>query len=240
MNKSITKLLTLAAVAASVTMLGSRAEAASLPGQNGIRPAVDALALIEQAQVFVWGGRRFCWYDFGWNGPGWYWCGYAWRRGFGWGGPRGYRNWWWGGWGRRPPGWGMGGNVIIVNPMGMGGPMMGGNVIINPMMGGNVIINPMMGGPVGPMGGGMMGGGNGMVSDIRAKEAIALVGRLENGLGLYRFNYIGDKQVYVGVMAHEVQELIPDAVVRGNDGYLRVHYSMVGTQMQTWEQWAGR
>jgi len=28
--------------------------------------------------------------------------------------------------------------------------------------------------------------------------------------------------------------------VRGNDGYLRVHYSMVGTQMQTWEQWTGR
>ncbi len=39
---------------------------------------------------FGWGGRQYCWYDGGWRGPGWYWCGYANRYGYGWGGPRGW------------------------------------------------------------------------------------------------------------------------------------------------------
>jgi hypothetical protein len=47
---------------------------------------------VEQAQFFF-GGRRYCWYDRGWHGPGFYWCGYAWRRGVGWGGPVGWRGW---------------------------------------------------------------------------------------------------------------------------------------------------
>jgi len=55
----------------------------------------------EKAQ-FLWGGRNYCWYAGGWQGPGYYWCGYAWRRGYGWGGPIG-----WHGWGR--PGWHDGG-----------------------------------------------------------------------------------------------------------------------------------
>lgn len=41
---------------------------------------------VEQAQFFF-GGRRYCWYDRGWHGPGFYWCGYAWHRGFGWAAP---------------------------------------------------------------------------------------------------------------------------------------------------------
>jgi hypothetical protein len=47
---------------------------------------------IEKAQFF-WGGRRYCWYPSGWQGPGWYQCGFAWRRGFGWGGPAGWHGW---------------------------------------------------------------------------------------------------------------------------------------------------
>jgi hypothetical protein len=47
---------------------------------------------LEQAQWF-WGGRNYCWYDGGWRGPGYYWCGYAWRRGYGWGGGYGWRGW---------------------------------------------------------------------------------------------------------------------------------------------------
>jgi hypothetical protein len=38
-------------------------------------------------------GRRYCFYLNGWHGSGWYRCGYAWHRGFGWGGPRGWRGW---------------------------------------------------------------------------------------------------------------------------------------------------
>ena len=32
------------------------------------------------------GGYDYCWADDGWPGPGWYWCGYAYRPGLGWGG----------------------------------------------------------------------------------------------------------------------------------------------------------
>ena len=51
-----------------------------------------AAASVEQVQ-YMYGGRRFCWYPDGWRGPGYYWCGFAWRRGFGWGGPMGWRGW---------------------------------------------------------------------------------------------------------------------------------------------------
>ncbi|HZZ88582.1 MAG TPA: hypothetical protein VFE13_09645 [Caulobacteraceae bacterium] len=40
-----------------------------------------------------WGGRHYCWYRGGWKGAGWYQCGYANRRGYGWGGGRGWNNW---------------------------------------------------------------------------------------------------------------------------------------------------
>ena len=46
-----------------------------------------------EAQLYIWGGRNYCFYDGGWHGPGWYWCGYRWRRGFGWGGGYGWHGW---------------------------------------------------------------------------------------------------------------------------------------------------
>src|SRR5262245_26989083 len=48
--------------------------------------------LLQKAQ-FVFRGRRYCFYWDGWRGPGWYWCGYAFRRGLGWGGPQGWHGW---------------------------------------------------------------------------------------------------------------------------------------------------
>jgi hypothetical protein len=88
----------------------------------------------------------------------------------------------------------------------------------------------------GGMGGGGMGGG-GMMSDIRAKHDIVLLGHLANGLGFYRFSYNGSDKAYVGVMAQEVQDVMPSAVVRGNDGYLRVYYEQLGISMQTYDEW---
>jgi hypothetical protein len=86
--------------------------------------------------------------------------------------------------------------------------------------------------------GGMMGGGRGgRRSDIELKHDIALIGTLDNGLGFYRFAYIGSDIAYVGVMAQEVQRVRPDAVVRGRDGYLRVFYDKLGLPFQTYEQW---
>ncbi len=83
------------------------AAAASLLGGSA---AVDAAQAAPAPQLFsgvydpstppaldtvqwFWGGRNFCWYDSAWRGPGYYYCGYAWRRGYGWGGGYGWRGW---------------------------------------------------------------------------------------------------------------------------------------------------
>jgi len=38
-------------------------------------------------------------------------------------------------------------------------------------------------------------------------------------------------------MAQEVQAVMPEAVMRGRDGYLRVQYHRLGLRMQAWEEW---
>jgi hypothetical protein len=86
-------------------------------------------------------------------------------------------------------------------------------------------------------GGGGFRGGGGRRSDIRLKHDIVLLGTLDNGLGFYRFAYIGSDKAYVGVMAQEVQSVQPDAVTRGSDGYLRVRYDRIGLTFQTYGQW---
>jgi hypothetical protein len=86
------------------------------------------------------------------------------------------------------------------------------------------------------MGGGGRGGG-GRRSDVTLKHDITLLGRLDNGLGFYRFSYNGSNQAYVGVMAQEVQTIMPHAVVRGRDGYLKVFYDRLGLKFQTYDQW---
>ncbi|MDB5479814.1 MAG: hypothetical protein JWO83_867 [Caulobacteraceae bacterium] len=87
----------LVALALATSLVGSSAvvaQAQPLP-QTGLifgvdrasdRPALDPVQ-------FVWAGRNYCWYDGGWHGPGWYWCGNPWRRGYGWGGPYGWHGW---------------------------------------------------------------------------------------------------------------------------------------------------
>jgi len=69
------------------------------------------------------------------------------------------------------------------------------------------------------------------------KHDIVLLGLLDNGLALYRFVYNGSQKAYVGVMAQEVEQVRPDAVVRGRDGYLRVRYDQLGLTFQTYDQW---
>jgi hypothetical protein len=81
------------------------------------------------------------------------------------------------------------------------------------------------------------GRGGGRRSDIRLKHDITLLGRLDNGLGFYRFVYDGEEKAYVGVMAQEVRMVIPEAIVRGRDGYFRVLYDKIGLPFQSYEQW---
>jgi hypothetical protein len=78
-------------------------------------------------------------------------------------------------------------------------------------------------------------------SDIRLKEDIVSLGRLANGIGVYCFRYKGnDHTIYVGVMAQEVQKIVPSAVSRGTDGYLRVDYDALGIEFMTWDAWTAR
>ena len=74
-------------------------------------------------------------------------------------------------------------------------------------------------------------------SDIRLKRDIVLVGHLDNGLALYRYRYFWSDAVYVGVMAQEVAEKMPNAVTIGEDGYLRVDYQTLGLQLRTQAEW---
>lgn len=82
------------------------------------------------------------------------------------------------------------------------------------------------------------GGRGATTSDIRLKRDVARVGTLDSGLPLYRYKYLWSDQVFVGVMAQEVADVAPDAVVKGDDGYLRVDYARLGTSMKSWEQWS--
>ena len=89
-------------------------------------------------------------------------------------------------------------------------------------------------------GGGFRGGGGrggGRRSDVALKHDIVLLGRLDNGLGFYRFSYNGSDKAYVGVIAQEVQAVTPQAVVRGRDGYLRVFYGKLGVPFETYDRW---
>jgi hypothetical protein len=97
----------------------------------------------------------------------------------------------------------------------------------------------MRGGGGGFRGGGGRGGGGGgrRRSDMRLKHDIVLVGRLDDGLGYYRFVYNGGHTSYVGVMAQEVQTIMPSAVTRGADGYLRVSYDLLGLPFESYQQW---
>jgi hypothetical protein len=72
---------------------------------------------------------------------------------------------------------------------------------------------------------------------MRLKHDIVMLGRLDDGLGYYRFTYNGGHTTYVGVMAQEVQSVMPEAVMRGPDGYLRVYYDKIGVKFETYADW---
>jgi hypothetical protein len=71
-------------------------------------------------------------------------------------------------------------------------------------------------------------------SDEQAKENIKLEGTLPNGLNVYSFEYIKELKPfagfgrYVGLMAHEVEKLFPEAVSLHESGYKTVNYKLVG------------
>ncbi len=67
-----------------------------------------------------------------------------------------------------------------------------------------------------------------------------LLGRTTDGLHLYRYRYIGDSSLYVGVMAQEVAKRRPAAVSRADNGYLQVDYGQLGLAFLTYRDWVAR
>lgn len=63
------------------------------------------------------------------------------------------------------------------------------------------------------------------LSDERAKTDIEKLGEFSNGLGIYSFRYKTDPSTkFVGVMAQEVKEIVPEALGPEMDGYMTVDY----------------
>ena len=72
-----------------------------------------------------------------------------------------------------------------------------------------------------------------ILSDIRTKENIKAIGWLPNGLPVYEYEYkpewkneVGHGK-FIGVMAHEVELVQPEAVITRPDGYKMVNYGVL-------------
>jgi endosialidase-like protein len=225
-----------------------------------------AAAAGPDVEEFPVDGESYGWYDDGWSGPGWYIVGSEFRRGVGFGGREGWHGLKHRGShphnaGNRPRQGGTphraGGGQRQGRPQHAGRPQhfaphrraasrrasaprhFGGGgrphrAAPHRSGGGR---HAGGGGRRGGGGGRRGGGGGRHRSDIRLKHDIVMLGHLDNGLGFYRFSYNGSDKAYVGVMAQEVQAVMPQAVVRGRDGYLLVDYDRVGVRMETWDAW---
>ncbi|HEY8343316.1 MAG TPA: tail fiber domain-containing protein [Calditerricola sp.] len=74
---------------------------------------------------------------------------------------------------------------------------------------------------------GLLGAGVTAFSDARLKTDVRRIGQTAKGIPLYTFRYKGDSELRMGVLAQEVEEIRPAAVVRHPSGYLMVDYGQV-------------
>lgn len=66
-----------------------------------------------------------------------------------------------------------------------------------------------------------------MFSDVRLKENIERVGTHdETGIGIYKYNYIGNPTPQLGVLAQELEQVKPEAVGESS-GFKTVNYKMI-------------
>lgn len=72
---------------------------------------------------------------------------------------------------------------------------------------------------------GSIGGGMARASDRRLKTDIKRIGTMPNGLGWYSYRFGPTGHLTEGVMAQEAAEVVPDAVMMAENGFLKVDYS---------------
>lgn len=65
-----------------------------------------------------------------------------------------------------------------------------------------------------------------MASDRRLKTDIKLVGKTDSGIPIYTYKYKGENVTQMGVMAQDVEQVMPEAVGELN-GYKAVNYGMI-------------
>jgi hypothetical protein len=81
---------------------------------------------------------------------------------------------------------------------------------------------------------GAMAPGGFLASDRRLKKDIKKIGEFDKGLNLWSFRYKwdhDDSPKHVGLMAQEVEKVVPDAVSFSPDGYRMVDYGQVGQEI---------
>jgi hypothetical protein len=72
-----------------------------------------------------------------------------------------------------------------------------------------------------------------LMSDARTKQDVVRIGTHPLGFGIYLFNYRPEFRArwghgrHVGFLAHEVEEVVPEAVATTDDGYLAVDYGLI-------------
>jgi Chaperone of endosialidase len=73
-------------------------------------------------------------------------------------------------------------------------------------------------------------------SDRRLKTDVVRIGAHALGFGIYRFKYLWSEDEHIGVLAQEVAEVLPGAVVRQPDGFFAVDYTAIGMAMRSARQ----
>ena len=75
------------------------------------------------------------------------------------------------------------------------------------------------------------------VSDIRLKTNVSALEYFENEIQLYSFRYIWSDTYYVGVMAQDIMNSHPEAVIHHDSGYYLVDYTKLGLKMVTLDEY---
>jgi len=63
-------------------------------------------------------------------------------------------------------------------------------------------------------------------SDVRLKENLERIGTHDTGIGIYKFTYLGDDTPQIGVLAQEVEQVMPEAVGEAA-GFKTVNFKMI-------------